>query len=185
MRAACGPRVCFLVEPIKLGSLSNYDNDGNNNVTNWHTWQYAMKSNSFARLARAFFIFGQFADVLVLSTTWNHLFCSCVDDVSIWWPIFNLVFLTLILFQLTFSLPSTSSLLKLPNIYCYLQFQLSSLTSTMLEFVPHSLKSLTLSLIFILYRNKSNLRMISHSTVQRSSDTTSHSFKAPHRVQLK
>ena len=26
-------------------------------------------------------------------TTWNDLFCSCVDDVSIWWQMFNFVFL--------------------------------------------------------------------------------------------
>ena len=182
MRAACAPRVCFLVDPIKLGSLSNYDNDGNNNVSNWHTWLWkttvlhALHVHfSFLDNSQPFSFFPrrEITCFAVVWTTWA------------WWPIFNLVFLTLILFQLTFSLPSTSSLLKLPNIYCYLQFQLSSLTSTMLEFVPHSLKSLTLSLIFILYRNKSNLRMISHSTVQRSSDTTSHSFKAPHRVQLK
>ena len=45
----------------------------------------------FARFARAFFIFWHFEDVLVLSMTWNDLFCSCVDDVSIWWQIFNFV----------------------------------------------------------------------------------------------
>ena len=44
-----------------------------------------MKSSIFARFARAFFLFWHFVDVLVLSTTWNDLFCSCVDDVSIWW----------------------------------------------------------------------------------------------------
>ena len=54
-----------------------------------------MKNNSFARFARAFFIFGHLADVLDLSTTWNDLFCSCVDDVSIWWQIFNFVSLPL------------------------------------------------------------------------------------------
>ena len=43
-----------------------------------------MKNSIFARFARAFFIFWHFADVLVLSTTWNDLFYSCVDDVSIW-----------------------------------------------------------------------------------------------------
>ena len=48
---------------------------------------------NFARFARAFFIFCHFVDVLVLSTTWNDLFCSCVDDVSIWWQMFNFVFL--------------------------------------------------------------------------------------------
>ena len=52
-----------------------------------------MKNNIFARFARAFFIFWHFVDVLVLSTTWNDLFCSCVDDVSTWWQMFNFVFL--------------------------------------------------------------------------------------------
>ena len=41
-----------------------------------------MKNNTFARFARAVFIFVHFAEVLVLSTTWNDLFCCCVDDVS-------------------------------------------------------------------------------------------------------
>ena len=52
-----------------------------------------MKNSIFARFARAVFIFWHFEDVLVLSTTWNDLFCSCVDDVSIWWQMFNFVFL--------------------------------------------------------------------------------------------
>ena len=30
-----------------------------------------------------------------LSATWNDLFCSCVDDVTIWWQMFNFVFLSL------------------------------------------------------------------------------------------
>ena len=52
-----------------------------------------MKNSIFARFARAFFIFWHFEDALVLSTTWNDLFCSCVDDVSIWWEMFNFVLL--------------------------------------------------------------------------------------------
>ena len=49
-----------------------------------HKFAYlTTKKNSFARFARAFLIFIHFADVLVLSTTWNDLFCSCVDDVRI------------------------------------------------------------------------------------------------------
>ena len=61
-----------------------------------HKFAYlTMKNNSFARFACAFFIFWRFADVLVLSMTWNDLFCSCVDDVTIWWQIFNFVFLSL------------------------------------------------------------------------------------------
>ena len=50
-----------------------------------------MKNSTFARFARAFFIFGHLADVLDLSTTWNDLFCSCPDDVSMWWQMFNFV----------------------------------------------------------------------------------------------
>ena len=52
-----------------------------------------MKNSILARFARAFFIFWHFVDVLVLSTTWNDQFCRWVDDVSIWWQIFNFVFL--------------------------------------------------------------------------------------------
>ena len=59
-----------------------------------HKFAYlTMKNSIFARFARAFFIFWHSVDVLVLSTTWNDLFCSCVDDVSIWWQMFNFVFL--------------------------------------------------------------------------------------------
>ena len=61
---------------------------------NPHKFAYLTIENSiFARFARAYFIFWHFEDVLVLSTTWNDLFCSCVDDVSIWWEMFNFVFL--------------------------------------------------------------------------------------------
>ena len=59
-----------------------------------HKFAYlTMKNRIFARFARAFFIFWHFEDVLVLSTTWNDLFCSCVDDVSIWSQMFNFVLL--------------------------------------------------------------------------------------------
>ena len=61
-----------------------------------HKFAYlTMKNNRFARFARAFFIFGHSADVLVLSTTWNDLFCSCEDDVSTRWQMFNFFFLSL------------------------------------------------------------------------------------------
>ena len=61
-----------------------------------HKFAYlTMKNTIFARFARALFIFWHFEDVLVLPTTWNDLFCSCVDDFSIWWQIFNVVFLFL------------------------------------------------------------------------------------------
>ena len=52
-----------------------------------------MKNSIFARFARALFIFWHFEDGPVLSTTWNALFCSCVDDVSIWWQMLVFVFL--------------------------------------------------------------------------------------------
>ena len=61
-----------------------------------HKFAYlTVKNNRFARFARAFFSFGHSADVLVLSTTWNDLFCSCEEDVSAWWQMFNFVFLSL------------------------------------------------------------------------------------------
>jgi len=52
-----------------------------------------MKNRIFARVARAYFIFLHFEDVLVLSTTWNDLFCSCVDEVSIWCQMLVFIFL--------------------------------------------------------------------------------------------
>ena len=58
----------------------------------YFTW----KNSILARFARAFFIiFRCFEDVLVLSTTWVDLFCSCLDDVSVWWQMFHFVFLSL------------------------------------------------------------------------------------------
>ena len=73
------------------GSLSKHDDDGNKKP---HKFEYlTIKNSIFARFARAYFIFWHFEDVLVLSMTWNDLFCSCVDDVSIWRQIFNFVFL--------------------------------------------------------------------------------------------
>ena len=74
-----------------LGSLSNHDDDGNKNPTNLHIWQW--KKGFLHALHVYFFIFWHFEDVLVLSTTWNGLFCSCVDDVRIWWQMFNFVLL--------------------------------------------------------------------------------------------
>ena len=50
-----------------------------------------MKNNGFARFNMHFSFFGHFEEVLVLSKTWNDLFCSCVNDVSIWWQMFNFV----------------------------------------------------------------------------------------------
>ena len=64
-----------------LGSLSNHDDDGNKKP---HKFAHAcmhltVKNSIFARFARAYLIFWHFADVLVLSTTWNDLFCSYVN----------------------------------------------------------------------------------------------------------
>ena len=59
-----------------------------------HKFAYlTMKNSIFGRFARAFFFFWHF-DVLVLSTTWNDLFCGCLVDVSIWWHMFNFVLLS-------------------------------------------------------------------------------------------
>lgn len=55
-----------------------------------------MKNSSFARFARAIFIFVIFVIFIlefVLSTWWNDLFCSYVDDVSTW-HIFNFFLLS-------------------------------------------------------------------------------------------
>ena len=71
-----------------IGSLSNQDDDGNKNPTNLHIWQWKT-----VFLHALHVQFSSFEDVLVLSKTWNDLFCSCVDDVSIWWQMFNFVFL--------------------------------------------------------------------------------------------
>ena len=51
-----------------------------------------MKNCSCARIARAGFISVHFGPALVLPTTWNHLFCSCVEDVSIRRQIFTFLF---------------------------------------------------------------------------------------------
>ena len=56
-----------------------------------HKFAYLTMKNS--NFARAFSIFWHFEDFLILSTTWNDRFCSCVDDVSIWWQRFNFVLL--------------------------------------------------------------------------------------------
>ena len=47
----------------------------------------------FCTLCTCIFYFWQIENILVLSTTWNDLFCSCVDDMRIWWQMFNFVLL--------------------------------------------------------------------------------------------
>ena len=65
----------------KLGSSSNHDEDGGNkNHTNLHIWQW--KTVFLHALHGIFHLFTFFEDVLVLSMTWNDLFCSCVDNVT-------------------------------------------------------------------------------------------------------
>ena len=80
----------FVTRNDILGSLSNDDDDGHKN----RQFAYLKTENSiFARFVRAFFTLWHFEDVLVLSTTWKDLSCSCVDDVNIWWQMFSFVFL--------------------------------------------------------------------------------------------
>ena len=101
-----------------LGSLSNHDDDGNKNPTNLHIWQRKTVTVFLHALHVYFFIFWHFEHVLVLSTTWNDLFCSCVDDVSLWWQLFNFVFLCLKRwFQLNFWIVRThfTSIMSLNN----------------------------------------------------------------------
>ena len=60
-----------------------------------HKFTYlTMRNSSFARFARVIFIFAHFIAVLFLSPTWNDLFCSCVDDVSISWQMFDIFLLS-------------------------------------------------------------------------------------------
>ena len=61
-----------------------------------HKYTYlSTKNNRFSPFASEFFLFLHFADILVLSTTWNDLFRSCVDYVSVWWwQMFNFVLLS-------------------------------------------------------------------------------------------
>ena len=97
-----GYDVKFSFEPRKFsnrelkGSLSNHNDDGNKNLTNLHIWQWKTVFLHALHVRFSVFPFWHFwhlEDVLVPSTTWNDLFCSCVDDVSIWWQMFNVVFL--------------------------------------------------------------------------------------------
>ena len=62
------------------------------NITNLYIWQW---KTIVLHALHVHFSFWHFADVLVLSTTWNDLFYSCVDNVTIWWHMFNFVFLSL------------------------------------------------------------------------------------------
>ena len=91
-RATRAARLFFLIQPMKslicdvvtrsycrrhffnslIRSLRNHNDDRNKNVTNLHIWH----GKTILCFARAIFIFGHFADVIVLTTTWNDPFCS-------------------------------------------------------------------------------------------------------------
>ena len=62
-----------------------------------HKFAYlTIKNNSSARFARAFFILGHFTAVLVQSTPWNDVFCSCVmHDANTCQQIFKFFFSSL------------------------------------------------------------------------------------------
>ena len=85
----CG--VFVAIVDVVAGSLSNHDDDGSKNPSNLHIWQWKTIFLHALHVHSSFF--SHFADVLVVSTTWNDLFCSCVNDVSIWWQMLNFVFL--------------------------------------------------------------------------------------------
>ena len=51
-----------------------------------HTFAYLTTKNSC--FARSFFVFTHFSVVLILSPTWNYLFCGCVNYLSTWQTIF-------------------------------------------------------------------------------------------------
>ena len=86
---------CALVQTISLRFRAinrELKQPGRRRQQERHKFAYlTMKNSTFARSERAFFIFGHLADVLDLSTTWNDMFCSCPDDVSMWWQMFNFV----------------------------------------------------------------------------------------------
>ena len=86
-----GTRIHEVPPSFILGSLWNHNDDGNKNPTNLHIWQW--KTVVLHALHVHFSSFDIFKAFFVLSMTWNKLFCGCVDDVSIWWQMFNFVFL--------------------------------------------------------------------------------------------
>ena len=73
---------------LLLGSLRNHDDNGNKNVTNLHIWQWKTID------LHALHVHFSFLDI-PQTFSLNDLFCSCEDDVSTWWQMFNFVFLSL------------------------------------------------------------------------------------------
>ena len=57
--------------PETVDSSSNHDDDGEKNVASMHDLRLKKKDSSFARFARAIFIFVYFTVVLMKSTKWN------------------------------------------------------------------------------------------------------------------
>ena len=129
-----------------LGSLSNHDDDGNKNPTNLHIWQWKtvflhalhVHFSCFDILKTfSFFLQREMTCFSVVWTTWAYV-DSC-SILSSYVPsagsksipeqledIFQAKWLRIIEkwkaklhFQMTFSLPSTSCLLKLPTILSY------------------------------------------------------------------
>ena len=91
--AICMVRICLFVQIITIkGSLIKQPRRWQQQKPHKFTY-LTMKNSISARFARAVFIVWHFEDVLVLSTTWNDLFCSCVDDVSKWCQMFSFVVL--------------------------------------------------------------------------------------------
>ena len=81
--------ILFSFVTLILGSLRKHDDDGNKNLTNLHTWQW--KTVFLHALHVHFSSF----DILKTFSFFlrRDLFCSCVDDVSMWWQMFNFVLL--------------------------------------------------------------------------------------------
>ena len=72
-----------------LGSLSNHDDDGNKNPTNLHIWQWkTVFLHALLVHFSSFAILETFSFFLRPDVKWGF-----VDDVSIWWQMFNFVFL--------------------------------------------------------------------------------------------
>ena len=119
------------VKSATLGSLSNHDSDSNKLKTS-QIWIFD-DEKQIVRFALTFFILRHFADVLVLFTTWNDLFCSDVDDVRTLPQIFNLVLLSLKRwFQFNYMILRThfASIVTLNNGNAKLHFQITFLLSS-------------------------------------------------------
>ena len=87
-----GPNVWSTSPPV-IGCLSNHvhGDDGNKSPTNLHIWQWKTVFLHALHVHISFFdILRTFSFFLRREMTF---FCSCVDDVSIWWQMLVFVFL--------------------------------------------------------------------------------------------